>query len=293
MNSPHKKNSQPFQTLAFGYRVSRHERDIIKFFKRRGGTFNLGNPNLSPVGDRQLFICFTNRSGSNYLGAVLKSTGQIPQPREFFTSNFVTKFSSKNGLDHFHSYCRELGAQFSINGLFASKVSMPQLFFLERIGAFRTLFPNPVFVHIKRRDFLGQAISYSIANQTKVWTSAQERSSREPTFDAGDIKKYLGSILRDQMRCSEFFALSGQPCLEVIYEELVAAPQEVLAPVFAGLGIESAFVDLETIELRKQRNAINDQFRTRFLEECRCTMIPTRNVLSEFVYEKSILESFL
>jgi LPS sulfotransferase NodH len=144
------------------------------------------------------------------------------------------------------------------------KLAYRQLFFLMWTGLMPRAFGEVRFVHIRRRDVLGQAVSHVIAAQTKVWTSKQEKklSDQDVTFRQAQIVRVIDGIHEANAKFRTFFDVYGIRPVEVIYEDLVQDLQTQGDRIVREIGYAgaNATVRPDTITLRKQRNALNDSF---------------------------------
>jgi hypothetical protein len=84
------------------------------------------SPPEPPV-DLTVFICFTNRSGSNYLASLLATTGEFPAGREMFNVKAVSHACQKRGITSLDVYCRRQMQQQAHKRRFAAKVELAQL----------------------------------------------------------------------------------------------------------------------------------------------------------------------
>lgn len=221
----------------------------------------------SPVDARcieSVFVCFTNRSGSNYLCDLLANCGVLPKVKESFNAPLIASFIKDKGITSFEEFCRQLLKRGSVPGLFASKVGLIQLALLSQTGILGGVFANPKFIYVRRNDILGQAISFSIADQTKSWTSKQAPRTA-PNFDRRDICKRIAGLAAANAKWEEFFGLNGLSPYRVIYEDLVEQPQPTIAGIAAWLGVESNQCPITGSTLKRQANDINLEWRREFL----------------------------
>jgi LPS sulfotransferase NodH len=245
------------------YQPSNHEREIVRYFKT-----------IKPEAQRpqqfkpypSVFVCFANRSGSNYLADLLASTGKMPRAREIFNVPVVLRLSKQNKAESFRHFCQILARSYEIDGLFASKVGWQQLYFLAKTRMIPEVFAAPRFIHVRRRDLLGQAISFVIAHQTGAWTSEQV-PEREPVYDSVAIAEQMGRISDAAARFEQFFATFGFPHLDVAYEDFVKDKSGCVSAITTWLGLGSSTIKEEESHFQRQRNTINDEWRERFLTE--------------------------
>jgi len=216
---------------------------------------------------RGYVICTEPRSGSNFLGRVLASTGQLGRPLEWFDQNAVTRSGVKD-------YPADPEAMLGLiptlaatdNGVYGLKIFPYQFDFAARTN-WPTRLPNLKFVHLERRDLLGQAISLARADQTQQWTSA-DGAQRAPAYDAKAITDALAEITAGQMRWRRFFGRTGIQPLHLVYEHVVATPHYAAATLAAFMDLGAVVrVNLGLIDLAVQRDAHNDRWRARYVAE--------------------------
>ena len=122
---------------------------------------------------------------------------------------------------------------------------------------------------IRRRDLLGQAISYEIAKQTGQWT-ANRTQEKEPKYSQEGIAKKMQSIASQNANWRLFFARNGIEWQEVVYEDMLASPLDTVQRVVGHLVPEmeiTAQAELSSSGLKKQRSGLNAQWKERFIQE--------------------------
>jgi LPS sulfotransferase NodH len=209
-------------------------------------------------------ICTTPRAGSNYLGQILQSTGILGRPLEYLNGPARRKLG-------WQGYPDDPAAQLEIvltegatdNGCYAIKLFPSQA---DGAPGWAQALPKLRFVHLRRRDVLGQAISWARAEQTGRYRSTS-KSSAEPVYDPDRIQARLADIVREEARWSLFFARRTRRPVRLIYEEVMADPQKAADAVAKAVGIEPAPCDLSGLDLEIQRDELNEEWRARFLAE--------------------------
>ena len=133
------------------------------------------------------------------------------------------------------------------------------------------LLPNPIFVLLTRRDHVGQAVSLSIAAQSRDWRwfagTPKRKSVREPNYQFDHIMRYVAEIQRNNRHWNKFFDANGIIPFRIVYEELASDYVGTLAELFAYLGRPDAAIPPP--RLNKQADERSDAFRARFLAEFR------------------------
>ena len=136
-------------------------------------------------------VCASQRSGSNYLCALLRRTNIAGNPHEFFLNWHMSsldehKATGASAAESFDTREKDLADMLvegcTPNGVFGIKIMGNQigviknkLCGLPRIGpkmlseAFDSIFPKLMYIHLKRIDRISQAVSYARAIQSDLW----------------------------------------------------------------------------------------------------------------------------
>lgn len=123
------------------------------------------------------------------------------------------------------------------------------------------------WIWIRRTDEIRQAISWTRAVQTNAWNSDNTPGPREPTYDAEQIRKYLELCRRYDTAWQQYFADAGIEPLALVYEGLDANYDATVRRVLSYLGVED--VPVPAPPIRRQSDALNEEWRQRFLAEQR------------------------
>ncbi len=254
------------------YRPGRHEKDVLRHFGEKSCSAD-GYDGSIPTGP-STFLCFTNRSGSNFVANCLMSTGNFGDISECFNAPIVVNQSRKLGCTSFPEYCAVVKRKKAGQGeAFAAKLGWNQLVFLRRIGMLDSIFADPRYVLVRRRDLVAQAVSKSIAVQTRRFKSSHPDKGIEPKYDFRDIAATIRSITTSNGIFMEFFAVTGTPYFEIVYEDFVADPAAHTDRLCRWLSLPVTTMDDEKINLRVQRNEINEAFRRRFVEDMKAATV--------------------
>jgi LPS sulfotransferase NodH len=243
------------------YLPSDHEMEIQKLFS----VVDSGARDFPA--DRTLLICFTNRSGSTFLGEALAATGSVKPAREYLNHPVVRRQSTQRGITSFDAYIIDLAERFGHKGILTLKAGLGQLYYLAKLGFLGDLMKHPAFVLIERDDTLAQAVSWAIAHQTGQWKSTQQTSDEPVEYDFDMIDSRIDAILAEGAAFRAFFARNGCEVEFVTYEHLKSNPAVVVAELAANLGLESGHYREDEIEIAPQRSLINTEWKTRYLTE--------------------------
>ncbi len=226
-----------------------------------------GTPRLAYV------LGSTRRSGSTYLASLLAATGVLGVPTEYLPSAGPHReLLERAGHDpddrSIEGYAAALAAlRTTPNGVFGLHAHFDQFATALKLGLFGRCLPRPRFLHIRRRDLLGQAISLVHARQTRQWTS-NGVASGEAAYDGRAIREALHGVIQQNANWELYFAEAGIEPLPLVYEEVVAAPERELARVCAFLDVswDGAF-DRQRAPIERQEDPLKQAWRVRFLAE--------------------------
>ncbi|MBZ2169156.1 Stf0 family sulfotransferase [Marinobacter sp. F4216] len=120
-----------------------------------------------------------------------------------------------------------------------------------------------VVVRVRRKDVVAQAVSYEIATQTGGWSS-EFQARAEPVYSFKSIKYRINSIKQQDIFSDIFVSSINVPVIEVVYEELVKSPREVLSFFLPKEYLDN--VELKP-SLEKQASSLNRKWIDRFTQE--------------------------
>jgi LPS sulfotransferase NodH len=209
-------------------------------------------------------IAFTNRSGSNYLAELMRSTGRLAGLGEALNADTVAKRCDMWGVEDFPGYFAALAQRNRVP--FGVKASWDQLLMLLRCRI-HEMHRGLHVVHIRRRDVVGQAISRDIAWQTGKWTSLTKVEQEvTPTYDAGRITSQIAAIHQEEVFFPLIFEAFDLQVTDVVYEELSRDPMTVVQRTMQEIGLPCPQWYPAQTRIGKQANATNDAFRAAYRE---------------------------
>jgi LPS sulfotransferase NodH len=151
------------------------------------------------------------------------------------------------------------------NGVFSFKVFSHQ-FDLTKSTCWPERLPGLHFVHLQRRDILGQAISRVRAEQTGKFRSYAAGHGGAEYYDSGAITKMLEQLVIGNARWAAYFAMTGKQPLPLYYEDVIADPLSAVS-LTANLMAVTAKLNLDAVDLRVQRDAVSEEWRQKYLGE--------------------------
>jgi len=220
-------------------------------------------------GTRFLFICFTNRSGSNYLCSLLASTTHFHRAEEAFIGTTVQAVCRRQGFTTFGQYFSHLIETKAKNDIVAVKVAADQLVLLADTGILDAIAGRSQFIWVRRADRLRQAISLAIAGQNQKWTSFArvEMPDEALTYGAQEIAASMNWISEQENSFGRFFGVNGIEPVVADYDWFCRYPQLMVNEIGRSLGTPRMNIAPGAIGFEKQANEINEQWRMRFLAE--------------------------
>lgn len=231
-------------------------------------------PGFVPPAAKIVFICFTNRSGSTYLGELVATSNRLNMPHELFNADALLDLPSSPGRIHIGDYVTQIVTARATQGWFVVKASLAQIAALAAAGVLDAIVDQSYFLYTERLDKVYQSISWQIATQSKAFTSYHSAAPVEPLYDWEQIKRGVDGIIRTNALTQEFFSLNGITPFGVFYENMIENPAALGAAIGAWLGIGDFTCNPAAIRLKEQRNQVNAQWRDRFLSHCQNKFAP-------------------
>jgi LPS sulfotransferase NodH len=220
---------------------------------------------------RYVFLCFTNRSGSNFLANALSSSGYLNRAGEFFNGNAIVDNCLKYDLASVADYFNWLSHTLEQNGFLVSKLTYDSLEILAKARIFDQIADFSRFVAIERIDKLAQAISCDRAFQTGQWTHDMPSQISEDAleYSSARIGQFIDYLLDQNRRFGRFFAFNGITPAVVLYERFAQDPARQVNVLGQYLGIPELCYAPENIDCHRQADRINREWWDRYVSESR------------------------
>lgn len=254
-------------------------------------------PDWTESPNRSLLICSYARSGSTLLGEALYFAGGLGCPLEYLHVGFRGGFQQRWGAGDLSSLVHKMWRhRTDPSGTLAIKLFWRDVVDLvdaiepagfpdfrnvpadeispdtyRALNALLTeLFPNPVHVHLERRDQLRQAISGLTATQTNVWRKIEKVEGDEPTpaaaYDFDRINELIVSNLFCQAHWRAFFCANGIDPYPIIYENMISDYHNIIGGLLRRLGNQRS---VPPIRMERQSTSQNEAMMRRFLNDQR------------------------
>jgi len=241
-----------------------HEQELRRHFGKRTIYFG-GTQIAAPL----FLLAFTNRCGSNLLAEYIRGLSYFAGFREELTHSRIIERCRQERLSSPAEYMLSLHSA-SPAQHYGFKANADQLAMVFRLGLSK-LFSSTKVVHVRRHDALDQAVSFSIADQTKMWWSLNEPTNVQPKFIFDDIRARLEGIMQADAAIPVIAALGGADYFQLRYEDLVTHPLREIRHFseFAGTAPPQ---NVAAPRISKQSTATNLQFRQQFIDCARQRM---------------------
>jgi LPS sulfotransferase NodH len=250
--------------MEYPYPKSPHERVAESLFG------DLAEPSAQRETVSCVIIGFVNRSGSNYLAELLKSTGRFAGLAECLnapTMSFLApRYGAKTLSDYLlRHYKEDLKQQ---NQMWGLKAGWAQTAMMLRAGVIGNIL-KPTFINVRRRDIAAQAISYFIAERSNQWTSKEKQTTArgDITYDGAAILGHYRGIVDSYSKLEQITFLSGCPTHCVVYEELLDSPNSEITKLTGAILGRELTPMLSAVEISVQRDELDQTFKSRFLSE--------------------------
>jgi trehalose 2-sulfotransferase len=193
-------------------------------------------------------LCGTPRTGSTLLCSLLSSTDVLGRPASYFREADEAMWARRLGVPvagerarDYRAFVRAVRADGTTdNGVFGARImwgSLERVTEGLRTGSSRSdlalleqaLGPLTM-VFLRREDVVGQAVSWSRAEQTGFWQHG-DRVERRPRQDLAQLKGFVETIDAHNEAWRVWFDRQGVEPEQVTYEQLVRDPRSVVEAI--------------------------------------------------------------
>jgi trehalose 2-sulfotransferase len=215
-------------------------------------------------------LCTTPRSGSHFLGHLLQRSGSFGYPLEYFNPLNLPEWQKRAAAEGASEVVEFLESKrTSPNGCFGIKLHYSHLTRAVEVIGLRPLIDRWRFVLLRRRDVLGQAISWARASQTRAWISGMPELA-PASYDRAAVAYRLTLVLEHTAGWQRFLAENGVLPLELTYEDVMANPADAVARIADLLRIDLPDPPVAgELRTKVQRSHANDDWREHFIADMR------------------------
>lgn len=245
---------------------------------------------------RTVLICSHPRSGTTLLGEQIYGLGGLGLPLEYFHRGFRPHLQRRWSAEGLEDYARTVHRwRTDPSGVFSVKLfwqdveevaherdpagqppfgqtppgSLDDDAYRKKWALLADLFPNPVFVYLRREDRIRQAISAMAADQSGMWRSIPgvgRRNAVAPiTYDYERIARLVSFSDYCHGHWARLFAAIGARAYAMTYEALDSAMATEVQALARYLGRPGAAI--AEPRTRRQSNAETEVMVLRFLRD--------------------------
>ncbi|MGN6572164.1 MAG: Stf0 family sulfotransferase [Pseudolabrys sp.] len=244
---------------------------------------------------RSILVCTSMRSGSTLLGEAMYFASGLGCPLEYYHRGFRPGFERRWGVTEIGAYTAALHRRRTDeSGTFAVKLfwtdvidlvaemapdlsaSLPGApasqwrdeHYRQVMTIVAPLFPNPLFIRLRRDDELAQAISTFTAGTTgRFRRLAGHPPAAAPEYDFASILQHFAAAQNFNVHWQRFLAANGLAHQTILYENLSADYDRTVSGLLAALGGRA--LSAPDPRLQRQRDGHSERLRERFLEDFR------------------------
>ncbi len=213
-----------------------------------------------------LFLCFTNRCGSNFVAETLASNGSLNVASEWWNGGEILRVCRDQKLEDFGQYFNGTCRYNMRNGRLISKLAVENLVLLHSSGFFDSPDLRCRFLIVERSDRLDQAISLVLAQETSAWAfnNPPTKARSDVAYDRSKVDACLSAIDDQTARLWAFFELNSIVPIQISYEAFVEDPSYQTGVVGRQLGIPALSSIQANVNVRKQADETNLEWRSRY-----------------------------
>jgi LPS sulfotransferase NodH len=229
-------------------------------------------------------IASIQRSGTHLLCSILRSTGVAGSPAEFFLSRPGETWEERWGAPSRVAYVQHVLRQnTAVNGVFGTVVMWSYfertLQMLQEIPVYKNLngaqllaavFCRPKYIWMRRRNHVEQAVSWSMACQTGIWSQKAEKKSHPravPKFDFKVIDEWCNRIAAHDEGWTNYFRENQIEPLVIFYEDVVASHRTAAEHVLEFLELPfPPDLEIPSPAVEKQANQLSHEWAACYLK---------------------------
>jgi LPS sulfotransferase NodH len=225
---------------------------------------------------KRYLIATTGRSGSTFLCSRIADYGELGFPMEFLNESYISEFDRLFPNPSLEDYERYVTGSFaSRQGIFGVKTDWWRFYEARKLGLFGALIePLDLIVHLKRDDFVAQAVSLALAVESNVWHDRDVNSENldawhaDCVYDAGKVKEHARNLLNQEYHWRNFIAAAGAPTIELVYEDVAKDVDSAIRSLADAFDLRLPAKPPKAEAVRQAKSAVAKEWAARFREEC-------------------------
>jgi LPS sulfotransferase NodH len=219
---------------------------------------------------RILIMLFPSRSGSNYFGQLLSSTGWFNEIAESFNPAQLAKIRDRKGLGDLHEAAQWMIDSRGTPHAFGFKAGLFVLTAAAELGFLPEVIDRAQFVLLRRRDRVGQSVSLFKGKLGGRMHTRQplERTLVDSDYDGEAIARELRNLVRTEDKLEAFVERIGKTAPLYHYEDICAEPEAHVAAVCDLMGLEMPWhYAPKKVRLGVLRDELSEHWCDRFRSE--------------------------
>lgn len=225
---------------------------------------------------KRYLIATSARSGSTFLCARIADYGELGFPMEFLNESYIAEFDRLFPQPNLADYERYVtGAFASQGGIFGVKTDWWRFQTARQLGLFDALLdPIDLIVHLRREDFVAQAVSLTLAVETDVWHGRDVQEQALDTwhgqidYDPAKVKENARNILNQEYHWRRFIAETGAPAIDLVYEEVAKDVDSAIRSLADAFDLRLGAKPARSEAIRQAKSDTARQWCDRFRAEC-------------------------
>jgi LPS sulfotransferase NodH len=225
---------------------------------------------------KRYLIATSARSGSTFLCSRIADYGELGFPMEFLNESYISEFDRLFPHPNLEDYERYITGSFaSRQGIFGIKTDWWRFREARNLGLFETLLePIDLIVHLRREDFVAQAVSAALAVESNIWHDRDVNSEvldawHAPlAYDAAKIKEQARNLLNQEYHWRRFIAEAEAPAIELTYEAVAKDVDAAIRDLANAFHLRLGSKPPKSEVVRQTRSAVAQAWCDRFREEC-------------------------
>lgn len=233
-------------------------------------------------GPLSYIVCATPRTGSTLLCDLLTLTGVAGRPESYFREPDRRRWADvfgvaydDNGVVEYRAFAAgALTTGTTPNGVFAARVMWGNLPGMMRgldphsqrasdLDALQDAFGELRFLHLRRRDVVGQAVSWARAEQTAYWQYG-DTAQGEPRLDLHQIDRLVRQIEEDNDAWESWFTAQKVDPFSVEYESVSSDPNKTVRAVLSWIGVTPPAEWVPVSPHERQADGLNADWARRY-----------------------------
>lgn len=215
-------------------------------------------------------MLFPSRSGSNYFGQLLSSTGWFNEIAESFSPGQLAKIRDREGLGDLHDAVQWMVEHRGTPHAFGFKAGATVLMGAVETGLLPEIVDRAHVVLLRRRDHVGQAISLFKGKLGARMHTRQtsERTLTDEDYDFEAIAREYRHIPRVEDKLAQFAERIGKPAPVFYYEDICADPVTHVKAVCDQMGLEMPWhYAPKKVRIGVLRDELSERWANRFRDE--------------------------